>query len=198
MVQPLFELFYRCTVLIKVLDDPQGTGFFVAPGLILTCAHVVESANDDVNHIKVYHDTKEFCVQRIDLRHKPYPDLALITVNFHDHPCVYLDAEVWPGDQLFVFSHTDEYRGGVSTPVKYDGPARITNQQWLLRFGAGQIIPGYSGSPLLNGRTGGVCGVVKSTQDDMSIISIKMHLPKMSRCCIDFPMEKGEGFAYTA
>ncbi|MEA5627352.1 trypsin-like serine protease [Nostoc sp. UHCC 0251] len=36
----------RCTVRLNV-SSSQGTGFFVAPNWILTCAHVVESAKDN-------------------------------------------------------------------------------------------------------------------------------------------------------
>ena len=37
MDQPrLYDLFARCTVRLE-LPNEQGTGFFVAPGLILTC-----------------------------------------------------------------------------------------------------------------------------------------------------------------
>ena len=33
----------RCTVKIDVAGAPKGTGFFVAPGHVVTCAHVLES-----------------------------------------------------------------------------------------------------------------------------------------------------------
>ena len=42
MSQPLFELLHRCTVKIEVPDGNWGTGFFVAPGWVMTCAHVVK------------------------------------------------------------------------------------------------------------------------------------------------------------
>ena len=41
MVQRLDELLQACTVKIAVPGQGWGTGFFVAPGVILTCAHVV-------------------------------------------------------------------------------------------------------------------------------------------------------------
>ncbi len=43
MEGPLYELLRRCTVRLSA-SGIQGTGFFVAPDLILTCAHVVKKA----------------------------------------------------------------------------------------------------------------------------------------------------------
>lgn len=42
---PLEELLQQCTVKITV-PGGWGTGFFVASGLVLTCAHVVRRAAD--------------------------------------------------------------------------------------------------------------------------------------------------------
>src|SRR5262245_34980271 len=41
----LLQLLQRCTVRIDAGDE-QGTGFFVAPGLLLTCDHVVCDARE--------------------------------------------------------------------------------------------------------------------------------------------------------
>ena len=51
MSQKLEELLKSCTVKISLPDQVGwGTGFFAAPGIILTCAHVVrESVNRQVN-----------------------------------------------------------------------------------------------------------------------------------------------------
>lgn len=47
MSQLLEELLQRCTVKLRVPGQMGwGTGFFVAPGWILTCAHVVKSVQD--------------------------------------------------------------------------------------------------------------------------------------------------------
>ena len=44
----LYNQLIRCTVRLTLPGGPdQGTGFFVAPGLVLACAHVVEAAWPD-------------------------------------------------------------------------------------------------------------------------------------------------------
>jgi WD40 repeat protein len=161
---PLFELLDKCTVRLTV-GEAQGTGFFVAPEQILTCAHVVESAASAPTSIKVHHGQVELTVKEVKLRNKPYPDLALLRIDLIKHPCVYLDARVQSSDGLLAHGRTREFPEGVSATLEYEGPAKRNDQQWFLRFKAGQIIPGYSGGPLLNLRTWGVCGVTKSTRE---------------------------------
>lgn len=46
MDNSLYDLFHQSIVrLVDTSSHEQGTGFFVAPGLILTCAHVVKKAS---------------------------------------------------------------------------------------------------------------------------------------------------------
>lgn len=161
---PVFQLLYQCTVRLKVLDS-IGTGFFVAPGKVLTCAHVVEAAQKNPGLIQLSFNGRELKVLGLNCLPKPYPDLALLSVDVRDHPCAYLDPSVESRDPLYAYGYMREFPGGASVTVEYEGPARIDDEKWLLRFKFGQIIPGYSGSPLLNTHTWRVCGVMKSTRD---------------------------------
>jgi hypothetical protein len=140
----------------------QGTGFFVAPGRILTCAHVVEDMHDKAAPIDIEWDGKPYPATILDYRAKPYPDLALLQVKPGDHPCVYLNGAIEVGDTLYSYGYTDEYPDGDSVTAKYEGPSGGASS--LLKFKEGQVRPGLSGSPLLNQRTGAVCGIVKRTR----------------------------------
>lgn len=113
----------RCTVRLNI-SDSQGTGFFVAPGLILTCTHVVEYA--DSNSVNVFWiGEKQFYTAKIE-KLLEYPlDLALQGESFKKN----------------VLLH---------------------------KLKEGQIIEGFSGSPLLNLRTGKVCGMVNISRDTSS------------------------------
>jgi hypothetical protein len=42
-MQTLYDLLQDCTVKIPTSGQGWGTGFFVAPGQLLTCAHVVQA-----------------------------------------------------------------------------------------------------------------------------------------------------------
>src|SRR5208337_2210317 len=58
----------------------QGTGFFVAPGLVLTCAHVVEAAwPDKAVDVDWAGKTIPGQIEREHYRPKPGPDLALLS-----------------------------------------------------------------------------------------------------------------------
>ena len=157
--EALLELLRRCTV--RFSGASQGTGFFVAPGMILTCAHVVEDMRGKVARINIEWDGKPYPATILEYRAAPYPDLALLRVELGDHPCVYLDGVIEVRDLLYTYGYTDDYPRGDSATFEYEGP---TGSPPLLKFKEGQTRPGLSGSPLLNQCTGAVCGMVKLTR----------------------------------
>src|SRR5947209_5807441 len=101
MVQSLYELLHDCTVRVEVLKGSQGTGFFVAPGLILTCAHVVEAAQQRNRRVEVTWNGQTTTAQIQEFRDAEYPDLALLRVNLSDHPCVLLYGGAEPFSKLY-------------------------------------------------------------------------------------------------
>jgi hypothetical protein len=171
----------RCTVQILVPEKSLGTGFFVAPGLILTCAHVVQRAWENNLPVEVWTWDGQslglgsidiYALEKIPIKdtlpgHKfqfLYPDLALLQVKLQNHPCVYLDAQVNSGNQLYVYGYPDNFPGGDEAEFTLEGESRIDNLRFLLKFREGEARPGFSGSPLLNLHTGGVCGVIQTTR----------------------------------
>lgn len=163
MVQSLYELLRRCTVRVSFAKKTQGTGFFVAPGLILTCAHVVEEAQKSGAVVDAYWNSQSYPAQIKELRATPYPDIALLQVNLTDHPCVYLSEEAKPFDRLYCYGYPDDYPNGDS--ATFDCEGWTDDQQPLLKLKQGQVRPGLSGAPLLNIPTGRVCGIVKRTRN---------------------------------
>ena len=163
MVQSLYELLRSCTVRLSVPKKTQGTGFFVAPGFILTCAHVVQEAQRTGIVVDAYWNDQTYPAQTKDVRATPYPDIALLQVNLTSHPCVYLSEEAKPFDRLYCYGYPDDYPNGDSATLDCEG--WTDEQQPLLKLKQGQIRPGLSGAPLLNMRTQRVCGLVKRTRD---------------------------------
>ena len=164
MVQRLDELLQACTVKIAVPGQGWGTGFFVAPGVILTCAHVVKSLRPDA--------TAQICWQQEGFAEAtvaqfvPELDLALLqfTPPNVDLPCVYLDEELEPGHELYFFGYPDQdFDNGC--PVTGSCEGFTGDLPPLIKFKQGQVRPGMSGSALLNLETGKVCGMVKFTRD---------------------------------
>lgn len=158
----LINLFRTCIVKVSA-SKKQGTGFFVAPGFILTCAHVV----GDVQTAQISWQGQPFSAQ-VQAAHAEihptlgfsYPDLALLRVEqLENHPCVWLDESISLDDPLYSFGYPDKSPSGDSTTFLNEG--WTGEQSLLLRLKAGQGRPGQSGAPLLNRRTRMVCGILK-------------------------------------
>jgi hypothetical protein len=139
-----------------------GTGFFVAPGQVLTCAHVIappasrppETVAGQWGAIPIEFQVTQFM---------PDDDLALLTmVGQLDHPVACAAAPMEPGDELWACGHpTGTYRHGDVIRLVYDGPSTDADGLEFLRATEGRAIEGFSGSPVLNWRTGGVCGMLR-------------------------------------
>jgi uncharacterized protein YjbI with pentapeptide repeats len=145
------------------IDNTHGTGFFVAAGLILTCHHVVKNAGD--RPIKVrWQNQEDFAVAKV-LQSFPDPvDLALLQFETVEAlACVELDGAIAAFDDLFAYGYPDIDPNGAGVVLRCDGlngdvPPKI-------KFSDGRVRSGLSGAPLLNPKTGKVCGVVKYTED---------------------------------
>jgi hypothetical protein len=163
----LENLLQRCTVKLTLPGRiGWGTGFFVAPEWILTCAHVVQEAKGEP--VQVRWQKQENWAEAVVERSLPNPyDLALLQVMLPtdvNPPCIYLDEEIHSRDPLYLFGYPDEdFDNGC--PVTFNCEGLTGDEPALIKFALGQVRPGMSGSPLLNQRTGKVCGIVKFTRD---------------------------------
>ena len=138
-----------CTVRISRDGGKKhdGSGFFVAPQLILTCAHVCQQAKGKQIYIhwkeKPYPVNVKFCSEDIDIIDLALLELSDLTI---DRPHVYLDETVEIGDELFNFGYPDNYESGDVGSFEYielDGKG-------FFKFKDDRVRPGLSGSPLLN------------------------------------------------
>lgn len=186
MSSALFEQLHGCTVRVVVCPgegETWGTGFFAARGRILTCAHVVVVSGRISDDIWIFHEdgrSAHVTVESENLFASDYPDLALLNVDlarypaFQDHPCVTLHPAVRPHDDVYTygFGYTKTRRPGASMTAEVEGWAQPGGQtdrpEKLIQLKQGQVLPGLSGAPLLNLRTGAVCGVVKATRDNLT------------------------------
>lgn len=165
----VLELLRQCTVRLSIHGvSGYGTGFFVAPGLIITCAHVIMQ---NTLPVTVFWQRQDYVAEVLNLPGDPGIDLALLklTEPIPDHPCVYFaeGVQVYEivqiRDDFYSFGYSDEYRNGDSSSSEYEGPTG--DDPPLLRFKGSQIRPGFSGAPLLNQNTGAVCGIISLSRD---------------------------------
>src|SRR5712691_8380932 len=113
MGQPpqLDELLQHCTVKLLV-PEGHGTGFFVASRLILTCAHVVKTAQVNKSLVPVLWNGQSYSAQLAAF--EPEADLALLMVDLSEQPCVLLHREAKPFTKLYSYGFPNDYPNGAS------------------------------------------------------------------------------------
>ncbi len=184
--ESLLTLVHDCVGRIQTAKG-SGSGFFVAPDTLLTCAHVVNETRD----IRLIWQGQSYVVEVLDIHTGKvagsdiaYPDLALLrVVGLGDHPCVLLDEEVQLADPLYSFGYPDldHYPGG--SPVTFHSEGWLGGDPVLLKLKDGQARPGLSGAPLLNRRTHQVCGIVKRTRGaDRDLGAYAIPVPTVWQC----------------
>jgi hypothetical protein len=179
--EPLLELLAECVVRIDRDGRFVGTGFFVAPGRVLTCAHV---AHGGLPLAVTTHDGVTLTAEPVTVllapddpaaRFYPQPDAALLAVEGADpgQPCVRLEqADPVGSDGLQLTAYTlGEYAPGVvvrsGAALGLDSSFEL--EGWsLYKLREGQVLGGFSGGPLLNRRTGSVCALVDSSRSTSS------------------------------
>jgi parallel beta-helix repeat protein len=154
-------LVQKCPVRV-VLNSNQGTGFFVGPGIVLTCLHVVEglAVGDPVTLLWADSSaTARLVAFSQDL------DVALLSCQASEFPCpnAAMSGDVETGDVCYSFGFSDIRSSGDPATFTIEGFSR--GKPPLLKLKGGQVRPGMSGSPLVNLRTGLVCGILSVTRD---------------------------------
>jgi hypothetical protein len=161
------DLLPACSVQVRIAGKPFGTGFFVAPGQVVTCAHVLAS-------YRAAPDGQKPSLTIVPLTgaehvvHSPRlweeDDLALLTLaDWDEHPCVLLDPAVNARDQLQAYGFPERYEES-GMPASLEAEGAMGTSGWVKLRGS-QLRPGMSGGPALNLRTGAVCSIVKRTVD---------------------------------
>ncbi|SCG36832.1 Trypsin-like peptidase domain-containing protein [Micromonospora humi] len=162
----------ECLVLVD--GRMAGSGFFVAPGMILTCAHVAGPTASQVRvqwqgvpHLGTVLDASPPPTGAATLW--PWPDLAVIRVDgLTGHPCVWLTTRMpGLGNPCVGAGYTSTLAPALKPAVgllhltgRHDFPPGV-----LLKISHEEVTPGMSGGPVLDPATGGVWGVVKAKRD---------------------------------
>jgi hypothetical protein len=166
-------LLVAATVRVDAPGPSVGAGFQVAPGWVVTCAHVVGAAGVGV---RVRSASGASAVGTVRDVWPPVsaagltgpPDLALVEMDSPlDVPCVRLD-ERWPraGARLLVCGLTESFDGVAPETVELGcSGQKLTPEAGvrLLKLGGETVVPGMSGGPVLSMVTGGVAGTVRTS-----------------------------------
>jgi hypothetical protein len=133
------KLLEQCTLRVSV-PGGHGTGFFVAPQLIITCAHVVKSANPEKINVFWPYKNQQYIASIENIPLEKHLDLALLKLNPPDidHPCVNFDlSSPELSDDLFIYGYPEDYPEGEAATFKYEGES-IKNNSLLYKLKGGQ------------------------------------------------------------
>jgi len=163
----LIQVLQNCTVRLSV-GGSIGTGFFVAPNLILTCAHVVKGAVSKPINAFWQSQARTYVAEISQCLDDSNLDLALLRllpdqegVPIANQPWVDLDKSAPILDEaLYSYGYPQSYPNGDSATFAYEGDSTGKSGSKLYKLKEGQVDFGLSGAPLLNQRTGKVCGIV--------------------------------------
>jgi hypothetical protein len=172
----LRQLLRDCLVQIEGADgSPAGSGFFIAPGYVLTCSHVLRRQAQNPVDVR-WHDrlhTGEVVYASAPPRpgtdaaddHVPIwpePDLAVIRLDADTaHPCVRLGSREPAEGSLMVAAGRRIPFGDIagefsSARLEYTGKF-----SYLMRLKNDRFGRGMSGGPVLDLSRGEVCGLAK-------------------------------------
>ncbi len=190
--EPQLEALLAECVVRVVTPGGHGSGFFVAPGVVLTCYHVVSEAAEEGAEVTVAaHDGTVLPAVLGEHRGPGWPDLALLDVPQGRHfPCVLLGATPVRRDERMLV-------GGypANTQVDYQtrgyvsgGEENYGNQGGpYLRLDGDPLVGGMSGAPVVDRQSGFVRAVVRLTMDDripvggfaVPILTVLDHLAEL-------------------
>ncbi|WP_071527251.1 S1 family peptidase [Nodosilinea nodulosa] len=163
------QLVEVCTVKINIPGSEyiHGTGFFIAPGIIVTCAHVLNYPATQEVTVSIRGNGK-ILPARLVHSFAPEIDLAILQANIKStSSCVYVDNEINPRDLCFSFGYTDPIGGNPEgDPITLECEGLAGEKRSIIKLKGGQVRPGMSGAPLLNQRTGKICGVINKTRSE--------------------------------
>jgi archaellum biogenesis ATPase FlaH len=156
-LKPAYDLLRKSTVSI-VAPASQGSGFFIDKNTIMTCAHIVKGSAPEL--VKIDYGGRQYPV--VSCTPDPDLDIATIKVGNEDEEvfAAYLDDECEQEDEFYIYSHPLNKSDEPILSVKYQGDSEPGDVVVFSGMGV-RTAQGLSGSPVLNKRTGKVCGIVQ-------------------------------------
>jgi hypothetical protein len=166
------DLLTEATVRIDIGGEPNGSGFFISPAYVVTCAHVIDPYLETSAIARPTLDIVDTFGRTHRLAGNPQvdtaTDLALLQLAEADTrvATVLLDDGFEATDSLQSFGFPEKKPNGESATFEVEG--RTGDPVSGIKFKEGQVRPGTSGAPLLNLRTGAVCGIVVRTRNEQN------------------------------
>jgi len=156
-----------------VFKNLQGfaTGFYVAPRQVVTCSQVLRKAGPSSIEMTLAGSSAKISAsfQKRDLHN----DITCIEVEevSQNQICAYLDFEKEPksDDSLYVYGYSDEDPDGNLLSVAIESHKGV---KYIVATSKDKRIrPGHSGAPILNLRSGKICGMIRYINSGCGVYS---------------------------
>jgi HEAT repeat protein len=147
-----------------------GSGFFIMPGIVLTCAHVHDPSDPGALHVQW--GQEQLTVRKVTrLRPESDPDLELLYIDRTDHPVLSIAASSYAFFPFYSWGFQFEDRGYSGYPSRGEctGFAPLkddSNSRLLVLSREAAVKPGLSGSPVYSLLENKVVGVIKRSNPD--------------------------------
>jgi Trypsin-like peptidase domain len=158
------EMLPGCSARVDADGVARGTGIFVTAMEVITCRHVIDNAAT-----VVVRDRSGVSRAADEIRSAPGGlDVAWISLAapMTRTRVALLGEAAETGDELYSFGYPEGSAAGEPATFEIEGLTGDVPPR--MKFKAGQVKPGMSGSPLLNMRTGAVCAILVSTRGRQS------------------------------
>jgi hypothetical protein len=156
MIPKLESLLKKTT--FEIRSKQNGTGFAISPRLVATAFHLVEDA---ANPLELLHEGRRCRVEKVITTHAQH-DILLLQLAQPVELYSFLSDDVTAGDRLICCG----FPSGIQSIDYWDFNGWATvNGDSCLKVKDGLAKGGLSGSPILNARTGAVCGMITTSLD---------------------------------
>jgi hypothetical protein len=157
-----FQALVEATTFTLIRDNQKcGTGFFLTPNLAITARH---NFPNTLPGSVVDADWTGLCQLKIsEMAWDTFADYDLMflePIDFDSPLCPYIDPDALLRDDCYIYGHIRGRPGPEGVLVSIEESVHDK-----MRLKGGQIERGFSGAPVVNLRTSGVCGIVVSSRD---------------------------------
>lgn len=175
-------------------ESGGGTGFVLAPGTVVTCAHVVAGAATVRGRIVATGHDLALSVSPDECFHTPSGlDLAFLRFDTADAtlapPLVLTSPHTALGDRMSAYGHPrGDFRAGQWAALEYLGDSRpaFDDPIPMPRAYGTPVGEGFSGSPVVDHRTGAVCGMLARSSRTGSAHMVPLS-EILARCPVPVP-----------
>ena len=149
----------------KHVTNPVGTGFFISPQRIITCSHVVgEQCSDQIIYVRTEEDKKlETRVETSYQKDSSKEDIVILEVVDSESRSEYLkfgNSNNTEGHNFETYGFPKNHEFGLEGKGKIGGIIKRKSGIPLIQLTSGEVVPGFSGAPVFDVRTGRVIGMV--------------------------------------